>query len=139
MIKRIIPVTLAIMLLLTALASARVEKITINGEFVSSDVAPMLMNGWSMVPLSAIGREAGADVFWDSDARLVKLKYLDKIITVRIDDTNAIVNGQLRQMDIPATIVRGRTMVTARFMADCIDAAVDWDYHSTTILFEQRP
>jgi len=80
-----------------------------------------------------------ADVQWDSDARLVKLKYLDKVIIVRIGDANAIVNGQLKPMDIPATIVRGRTMVTARFMADCINAAVDWDYHTTTIIFEQLP
>lgn len=139
MLKRIVTVTLAVMLLMPGFASARVEKITINGETVASDVAPMLMDGWFMVPFSAVGRQVGADVLWDPEARSVQLYYRDKEIVVSIGETNARVNGQLRTMDVPATIIQGRTMVTSGFMADCIGATVDWDYHSTTILFLQKP
>ncbi len=139
MIKRIISITLLLVLLMANTASARVERMTINGETVSSDVAPLLMNGWFVVPLSAVGRQVGAEVIWDSEARLVKMNYQDNEIIVDIGETNASVNGQLSPMDLPATIVRGRTMVTASFMAECIGATVDWDYHSSTILFEQHP
>lgn len=139
MMKQLTLGVMIIIFLTTGVASARTERITMDGIVVPTDVEPMVMNGWFMVPLSAVGKHAGAEVIWDPVKKTVTMDYDGTIIVVKIGDANAIVDGRVSSMEMPATIVRGRTMVTARFMADCIQATVDWDYPSTTIMFGKRP
>lgn len=137
MIKKLTLGLMIIIFLSTGVASARTERITLDGIVVPTDVIPMVMNGSFMVPLSAVGKHAGAEVIWDPVKKTVTMDYDGTIIVVKIGDANATVDGRVRPMKMPATIVRHRTMVTAAFMADCIGAEVDWDYHSTTIVFNR--
>lgn len=46
---------------------------------------------------------------------------------LKIGSTNAVVNGQSVSLDVPGTLVNGRTMVPARFIAETLGAQVDWD------------
>lgn len=57
----------------TAYASG-VITLTINGKKVSTDVAPQMIKGRVMVPLSVISKELGADISWNQKTNAVTVK-----------------------------------------------------------------
>jgi hypothetical protein len=44
-----------------------------------------------------------------------------------LDDTVAYINGESHQLDTPAVLINGRTMVPARFVAESLDCFVFWE------------
>ena len=48
-------------------------------------------------------------------------------IELQIGKKEYTVNGQGREMDVPAQIINGRTMVPLRFIAEALGAEVDWE------------
>jgi len=59
------------------------------------------------------------------DAELVREP--DLRIELPIGKKEMIINGQVHQIDVPAQIVSGRTMVPLRFIAEVLGAEVDWE------------
>lgn len=50
-----------------------------------------------------------------------------KAITLKIDDITAYVDGRPVFLDAPAKILNGRTMVPVRFIAETLEAQVNWN------------
>lgn len=48
-------------------------------------------------------------------------------IELQVGKKEYTVNGQGREMDVPAQIINGRTMVPLRFIAEALGAEVDWE------------
>lgn len=69
------------------------KDVNINGNNSSIDVAPMIKNNRTFVPLRFISESFGNDVKWDNDSRVVKI---DKKIAIKSDitnNTNKIINN----------------------------------------------
>jgi regulator of replication initiation timing len=50
-----------------------------------------------------------------------------KVITMAVGEKEAMVNGESVFLDVPPTIVEGRTLVPLRFIAESFGAEVQWD------------
>jgi outer membrane protein assembly factor BamB len=48
-------------------------------------------------------------------------------IKLQVDSKKATINGQERDLDVPATIAKGRTMVPLRFISEAFGCSVEWD------------
>ncbi len=101
--------------------------VTYNGEKIYFDQLPVIENGRTLVPLRAIFETLGATVDWNGDTRTVTATKDDVSISLTIDNTTATKNGEAIQLDVPAKIVNGRTLVPVRFIADCFGVKVDWN------------
>ena len=129
---------LIISALLTFIPSARVKAATpiavlVNGRPLVLDVAPLIEEGRTLVPVRAIAESLGASVGWDAQARRVEITLSEDTLVLIIDDTIAYVNGVPNQLDAPARIVEGRTLVPARFISESLHAEVGWDGASRTV------
>lgn len=82
-------------------------KVILNGQLLKFDVLPILMNGYTMVPLRVIGESLGAKVLWDQKIKTVTLTTPEKTIKLKVTDKKAFVNGKLVNLDVPPTIVNG--------------------------------
>ncbi|RJE86388.1 copper amine oxidase N-terminal domain-containing protein [Paenibacillus sp. 1011MAR3C5] len=91
------------------------------------DVAPQKINGRVMVPLRAIFESMGAVVGWDDSTQTITGKKADIVVTLRLNDTKAVVSGKTVTLDVAATKMEGRTFVPARFVAESFGADVQWD------------
>ncbi|MCI3927669.1 copper amine oxidase N-terminal domain-containing protein [Paenibacillus sp. TRM 82003] len=62
----------------TALSSAglaaQTTKLFVNGKEIVADVAPQIINGRVMVPVSFVARALGADVAWDDETKSVNIR-----------------------------------------------------------------
>ncbi|MBQ2678709.1 MAG: copper amine oxidase N-terminal domain-containing protein [Firmicutes bacterium] len=107
--------------------------LTIDGRPINLDVPPAIIEGRTLVPVRAIFEDLGAKVNWDSDTKIVSAYSGYTTIKLKINDTDAFVNGKPVTLDVPAQIIDGRTLVPARFVAESLNCRVDWDNDTKTV------
>jgi len=100
--------------------------VILDGNRLGFDVPPVIIEGRTMVPMRTIFEALGATISWNADTRTIIAKTLDTIITLTIDNTTAIVNGLSKQLDQPAVIIDGRTLVPLRFVGEALGVIVNW-------------
>lgn len=95
------------------------KEITVNGQVKVSDTPPMLINSRTMVPLRFIGENLGAVVAWQGETKTVTIKQDKEVIELVIGELGL-------GLDVPATIINGRTMVPLRYISEKLGAKVTW-------------
>lgn len=90
------------------------------------DVAPLVVDGRTLVPVRFVAYALGARVYWNARTREVTLVHDGNVLVFAIGE---IAPG----MDVPAEIIGGRTMVPIRFISEFFGAEVDWDAITRTI------
>lgn len=108
-------------------------KVIVNGTPLNLDTEPVIINGRTMVPLRAIFEALNARVVWSPTTSTVTGYKGTNKIQLKINDTRATVNGEPVYLEVPATIVSDRTLVPARFIAESLGAAVDWNNNTRTV------
>ena len=105
---------------------------TVNGEKKTMDVAPIIANSRTMLPVRYVAEALGAEIAWDGATSTATLKTADTEIKITVGATEAIVNGQAVQLDSPAFIENSRTYMPVRFVAETLGATVAWDGATST-------
>jgi len=100
---------------------------TVNGNSVSSDVAPLIRDNRTFTPARFVAEWLGAEVFWNEEERLVTITQQDTEILLTIGSRTAYVNGTPYQMDTAAFIDGDRTYTPSRFIAEHLGADVSWN------------
>ncbi len=117
--------------LLTALplvpARAQGVRVLVDGQIVAFDQPPVMVGGRVLVPLRGVFEQLGATVQWDPANNLVATQRGDTQVQLIIGSRQAVVNGRVVMLDVPAMIARGRTLVPLRFVSEAMGARVDWD------------
>lgn len=111
-------------------------KVVVNGKQLILDVQPIILNDRVMVPLRAIFEELNVEVQWDQVNNIVTGIKGDVKIELAIDQYIAKINGKLINIDTPATIINGRTLVPISFIAESLGGCVSWDGFSHTAIIE---
>lgn len=106
---------------------------TVNGKEVKIDVPAQILDGRTMTPSRFVAESLGADVDWDEAAKTVTVTNGTKTIKLVIDSNIALVDGEEVEIDVPATIIDGRTLTPSRFVAEALGADVDWDDATKTV------
>lgn len=110
-------------------------QVQIDGAYLAMDVPPAVINGRTLVPLRAIFEALGASVDWNPATRTVTGSRGDITMSLTINNRQARVNGEIVMMDVAGTIVDGRTMVPARFIAESLGRHVEWnDTHRIVVI-----
>ncbi len=133
---KLLSLVLSLVLLATfsqsALADANIE-IYVNGEQLLSDVAPIIEDGSTLVPVRVITEKLGALVEWDATDRRVDIYWQQSHISLLINDPLAYVDLAAYELPVPARIVDDRTMVPLRFIGETMGATVSWDAVSRSV------
>ena len=107
--------------------------ININNSFLKTDVPPVILEGRTLVPLRAIFESLGMDVQYVEQTQTIIGVKDDSRIELNVDSIQAMVNGKQVTLDVPATIIDGRTMVPVRFIAESTGQKVVWDGGNRTV------
>jgi len=99
----------------------------IEGKPTPIDVAPLISNGRTMVPVRFIGETFGARFSWDEKTQKVTYTMDDLIIELFIGKTAVRVNEKNVTIDAAPVILNGRTMVPVRFVGQHMGASFEWD------------
>jgi hypothetical protein len=101
--------------------------INLNGQPLATSVAPISYNNRTLVPMRDIFEALGATIQWHPVTQNVTAQKDLTNITLQINNPTAIINGRRVQLDQPPLVINNRTMVPLRFVAEALDAKVDWN------------
>ncbi len=131
---------IAIFMLLTMLlvfvpTASAAPAVILDGHTLSFDVPPTIENGRTLVPLRTIFEALGTQIYWDAPTQTVmaRKESANTAISLTIGNKYAYVNNNLVQLDVPAKIIKSRTMVPLRFVSEALGAKVDWNGVTQTI------
>lgn len=113
-------------------------KVFIDEKQISFDVEPMVVNGRTIVPLRAIFEALGAEVNWDDKTKMVLARHESDIIIIKVGSNIAYLNFEVIQLDVPAVIYEGRTLVPLRFISESFGYDVQWNASSRTVSINSR-
>ncbi len=110
----------------------------VNGKFVPTDVAPVIKNNRTLVPIRFVTEAVGATVGWDPNERKVTIELNGSKVELFIGKNIAYVNGVPRQIDpnnpkVVPIILHNRTFVPIRFIMEAFGATVGWDPNTRTV------
>ncbi|WP_432666724.1 stalk domain-containing protein [Wukongibacter baidiensis] len=114
-------------------AEAKDIQVKLNNESIEFDVKPVILEGRTLVPLRAIFEKLNMKVEWDEKTRTVIGDKRGLNLKLPIDSRIAIKNNEIIEVEVPATIIDGRTMVPVRFIAESTGAKVDWNADNNTV------
>lgn len=111
------------------------SKITVmlDQKEISFDQPPVIDSGRTLVPLRAIFEAFGASVLWNEPTKTVTASKGDIKIILQIGNTKASVNEYPVELDVPAKILNGRTLVPVRFISESLGTNVNWDGSTRTV------
>lgn len=112
--------------------------ITINNKPLHTDVPPVILDRRTMVPLRAIFEALGMGVSFDAATGTITGSKGDSRIQLVINSNQAMVNGKAVTLDVPATVLEGRTLVPVRFIAEGTGQSVGWEARTRTVIITTK-
>ena len=109
-------------------------RVYVDGQPLSFDVPPNIIQGRVLVPLRGIFERLGATVDFDPQTQHVVAVRGPQTVELTIGSRQARVNSNAALLDVPAFTIAGRTMVPLRFISESLGANVQWVEASQTIL-----
>ncbi len=106
---------------------------TVNGENITNDVAPIIRNSRTMLPIRFVAEALGATVGWDGATSTVSITASEVSISIVVGNSFATVNGETIALDSPSFIEKGRTYLPLRFVSEKLGANVEWDGNTRSI------
>ncbi len=118
--------------------------VVVNGEMLVLDVAPIIVNDRTMLPMRAIFEALGANVNWLASSRVIIATKDDTMITLQIENPNMSVQkttdnkNEVVVLDAAPFILNDRTLVPARAVAEALKADVHWNAETRTVTVTQN-
>ncbi|WP_133297960.1 copper amine oxidase N-terminal domain-containing protein [Paenibacillus paeoniae] len=103
----------------------------------SGKVTPIVREGRTLRPISALIGALGGTANWDNTERKVTIQLNGNTVDVWIDKKNAVVNGIANELEVSPTILNGRTMLPLRFVTENLGLEVLWDNENRIIAVYQ--
>ena len=93
------------------------------------DVQPQVIENRTLIPIRAVGQAMDLDVNFDAETNSVTVKNKDgsKKIQLKINSNEVNINDKIENIDIPAKIIDGRTLIPIRFISEKMGLSVVWD------------
>ncbi len=99
----------------------------VNGEKVDfPDQEPVILMERTLVPARGVFEKMGMQVSWDEEKQQVTVTDGTKRLTLVIGESRMLVDGEEKQMDVPAQTINDRTMIPLRAVSEALNAKVDW-------------
>lgn len=94
--------------------------VLVDDQAIINDVAPVIRNDRTLVPIRVITEALGGQVAWNEAAKEVTL-------TVNGKEIKMTIGKVLEKYGVAPIIIGGRTFVPVRFVADELGAVTTWD------------
>lgn len=114
-------------------------KATINGRNITLDVPPQSVKGSTMVPLRFVSDAFGCNLEWNQTERKITLTRGSSVIILWVDKLTAKVNGENKTLKSAPAVIKGKTFIPLRFIAEAFGATVNFDSKTQEITINWVP
>lgn len=112
------------------------KQLLVNGSPQEMDVAPVIMDGRTLVPVRFISQALDAPVLWDGGTKNVTVVQGRHWIDLWLGEDLMVVDGKAVTLDVPPLILHGRTMLPLSAVARALGLTVNWDSETKKIILK---
>jgi len=102
------------------------------------DVPPLLVDGYTMMPLRELAEMSGREVTWQPPDTIVLQDGYNPDLTFKINSTDFQVGNEMRVAEKAPVIINDRTYVPLRIAAECLGYTVEWDQSTKSVLLTSQ-
>lgn len=114
-------------------------KVFVDGLPVSFDVQPIIKNGRTLVPFRAVSEALSVEVTWEPKTQQITALDPTTTISLQVGSTKAVINNTSVDLDVPPSIMNGRTLIPLRFFSEAFNCQVSWDAVNYTVNIISAP
>lgn len=107
--------------------------VNIDGKDYKFEQPAVIRDGSTLAPVRAIFNALGAEVDWNPDTRTATGRKGAMTVSITIGSNEVKRGSETAQLDVPAQLVNGFTMVPARFVGEAFGGKVTWDGKTRTV------
>jgi hypothetical protein len=100
---------------------------SVDGQRIVADVAPVTTVGGAYLPIRAISEATGGTTAFDEASRTVTVRRGHDVLTLKLGERQAVINGRHVTLARAPFTVRGRAMVPSSVIADAFGSSVRYD------------
>ncbi|MCL1845303.1 MAG: stalk domain-containing protein [Defluviitaleaceae bacterium] len=131
-------ILLALLTVLFAATAAYADSgisVVANGQNVNfADQQPIMIDGRTLVPVRGVFEMLGFNVDWEYETSTAVLASENHVVRITVGQSVFYTNGVAHQLDVPAQIIGGRTMVPLRLPLESVGYFLGWDGTNQTVL-----
>lgn len=91
------------------------------------EVAPIIADSRTLVPVRFISEKFGAEVDWNAETRTATVNDGIRVIKLTLGSDKMYVNDEEVTLDVAAQVVNDRTLIPLRALVEAMDKKVFWD------------
>jgi lactocepin len=111
----------------------------VNGMPVAMDAAPFIKDDRTLLPIRALIETLGGTVEWNASTKTATVMLGSRTVVLTIGSKTALVGGRPVALDVAPMIVKGRTFLPLRAVAENVGLDLAWEPVSQTISFTYWP
>lgn len=115
-------------------------KIIIDGNLIDSDVAPVIKDSRTFVPLRLISENLNISIEWNSNTQQITLLNLkdSKNAVFNVGSKTYILGNDVFYLDVPPQIIDGRTFLPIKVIGKLFGKEVSWNGDSRTVIIQDK-
>lgn len=122
-------------LLGTTATYANDTNVSIDGTAINwQSQRPVIEDGRTLVPIRDVFEGLGFDVAWDGATQTVTLERPTHTVLLTVGQDTFTTNGYSHELDVPAQIINGSTLLPLRAVVESIGYTIGWDGATSTVL-----
>ncbi len=138
--------TLLCILAVNVTASATDDaKVLVNGKYIQMDQKPIFKDDRILIPVRAVGEALRCKVDWNHDTQTATLNNGATELNITIGETEMKKINVSRnpieisiELEVPAFIENGRTMLPLRAVSEAFYLDVDWNEETRTVIIDSK-
>ncbi|NMB33818.1 MAG: glycoside hydrolase [Clostridium sp.] len=110
--------------------------LVVEGEQVALENAPRLQEGEVLLPFNVVKKYFDPHIFWDEALEKVTITTENRVIRMKTDNLDAIVNNEPMTLNLPVTNDNGVIYIPIEFLADFYGIEVTYIKESNVIIID---
>ncbi len=113
-------------------------KIFVDGFEISTDQAPLVKSGRTLVPLRAIFEALNAKIEFQNATKKITATRDNTTIVLYLGSNQAMINDQIVSLDVPAQVVNRRTVVPVRFVSEALGDKITYNSKTKEVSVQKK-
>jgi len=119
---------------LTVTAQSLPISLEFNGSVLTTEIAPILRRGLTMVPANILFEAMDAETSWDSQTRTLSGTVLGKTIRIISGQDTMLLDNESTKLALASELIGGRLFVHARSVVEALGGTVKWEASSRSLI-----
>ncbi|AJS60383.1 stalk domain-containing protein [Paenibacillus sp. IHBB 10380] len=112
------------------------KSMTVNGQKKAIDVAPLMANNTTYVPVRFVLDAFGGTASWDAANQRITVLRGSKMIDLTVGKKEFILNGKMISSQVAPFVKEGRTLIPLRLVSEQLGLNVKWEQSTKTVTIE---